>query len=355
MTALLLALACLAAPPPAAPAANPTPSPALQTLLDRLGDALTRADGDAAAGAYDYADMLDEGVASGLMQPIPRGDRRRVLRGLAQGQARRAVELAPILNWQHTEILRAEALAGGRQVLTVRHRSERLNTVFRRRYWVRPGLLGWKIYDVEDVDVGVRTSEALAVGITAGRAAETPPWIPKVQALWGLIGTIQAGQVAEARATLLALSPEGLPVAFARTYWLLRVAAQADLDAAAALEDAAEAHAALGGAAPSALWLVAADARLTTGDAQGALGDVERFLQAFPGDPEALAVRGFARRALGQADGARADFDQALRAAPRLLDAWAGRLCLAPTVPLPPDLSAEQREGVALIRRQRCP
>jgi hypothetical protein len=317
---IFLMLVALATPAPTTTATAPgvpaSTQAAINTLLVRFGQALSARDGQAAADCIDFDDMLALTAERKLIEPIPRALRRKLAKTLAKQQAARYATLGAALNWQTTRITRTEPLPGGRLRITARHHSTLLGVAFRRRYWVRPGFFGWRIYDHEDVDLGVRITTGLAVGINAGRRDGPPPaWLPAAQRMLGLVQAFGAGQGVDVVGQLEGIDPAALPPVFAGLHGLLYAAGLFDLDRVAEALTVIEATQARLPEPMPALVLLRADCLHVLKRYPEAQQAADAFLALFPGDPEALTTRGLARIAANNVAGV-ADLEAALAERP---------------------------------------
>lgn len=259
---------------PAAPTVADTA--AFTPVFDRLGAALTRGDEAATAAAFDPDRMAEELDRGGGFDKLPGGRgpafRREVARGIRDALGRTLVA-NELLRWDRTHVRRVRWSADRKEVVViVAHRNtaggEEIN--LKMRWWLVERAGGWKVYDLEDLDVGSRLSQLM-------RLVATPEFVADFQA-----------------------NPERFR------------AAVADVRTAAAAlflrKDAAEAEQALGRCrgvelpAPLAALreLVEGGLRVFRGDPAGAL---ERFAEAdrlVPGMPIAKLLRAGAHNQLSQ-------------------------------------------------------
>lgn len=129
----------------------------LKELFDGLGAAFQKRDGNALIGHFDLDRMLDEFLAQGTVPPHLRGQRDSFIRGMRTGLQRGLTQNAALMQWHVTEIRSAKKLPNGDLVVIARHRDD-ANLRVKMRWWVTRRGNAWRVYDYEDLDMGMRAS-----------------------------------------------------------------------------------------------------------------------------------------------------------------------------------------------------
>lgn len=194
------AAAAFAAPVP------PTPDEAAEfgRFFAALGADLRRGDGAAVARRFDTDRMAAEADRAGAFDRLPGGATREFRRGAAEG-FRRAIGPAltgnELVRWDRTEVRRVRWAADRREAVVIAvHRDGRgaEETRLKMRWWLTGGPGGWKVYDLEDLDIGSRLSLLM-------RHAFTPEMLDRLKADPAAAAAVQgaAAAVQEALAALV--------------------------------------------------------------------------------------------------------------------------------------------------------
>ncbi|MGE3806309.1 MAG: hypothetical protein AB7K24_16695 [Gemmataceae bacterium] len=128
----------------------------LQPIFQQVGDAFQHRDGRRAAHHFDDDRLLTEMVKQGLVD----ANERWMAPGL-RNKLTHALELhARMLAWRRSELCHFERLPDDNLVLIARHYTEA--DTRRMRWWLTRRHGTWKIYDLEDLDFGIRFSADVA-------------------------------------------------------------------------------------------------------------------------------------------------------------------------------------------------
>ena len=263
----------------------------LITLFDGIGAALTRGDGEAAVAPVDYRAMLDETLTRFPELKLGARMREQIGSGLKTRQATQQAGFSEVFNWQRSEIRRVERLSEGRLLVYARHFSETLGVTYFRRWWLLPGEDGWRIYDAEIVEVGMRESTGLAFGLLAAQSKS-----PEQHEFWKSLGAMMAaftgGEVGTTRRALTRIDLAKLPDEFAALMGFFHaVIAAAVREHAEALRASAAAKTRARGPMPQLLLLDANQLNLLGRHAE-ALALTERFVSLLGPSEEALSEKG---------------------------------------------------------------
>jgi tetratricopeptide (TPR) repeat protein len=131
----------------------------LAPLFAELGDALSRRDGRAAADLFDPRRMAEE-VGEDAMPARVRRDPGFV-RGMRLGLVNSFSRDDGWEGWTATEIKSVKKL-GNDVVVIARHRCKD-GSVEKIRWWLTARSGGWKVYDFEDLNLGLRSSYCMAL------------------------------------------------------------------------------------------------------------------------------------------------------------------------------------------------
>ena len=142
-----------------------------QEALEAVGQALENEDGAEAARHFDAERMLEEMVRSGVRKTPAPNDRVVVLRTIQQGVDRSL--LASQLRWDEVFIRRVRFLNDEHTeaMLFTRLRGMRGNR-HKVRWWIRRGVNGWRFYDVENLNLGLRLTLTTGQVTLASKARE---------------------------------------------------------------------------------------------------------------------------------------------------------------------------------------
>jgi tetratricopeptide (TPR) repeat protein len=139
----------------------------IKALLTDLGAAFRAGDGQRAADLFDADRMFDELAAQEVLPPKLLRSRAEFVSGLRVGLSQTLAQQAPLLAWSTFEVRSVKRLQGNEAVVIARHRDDAGNTL-KMRWWVTrlPGT--WKVYDLEDLDMGVRLSAEMGTAVAGG-------------------------------------------------------------------------------------------------------------------------------------------------------------------------------------------
>ncbi len=144
--------------------ANPQPlapdqlADELKPLLQGMGEAFRARDRNRIVTHFDGSRMLDELLAQGIFPPGFVRDRPTVLRALNDSLGRALERQAQLVQWTDFEIRSVKALDNLDAVVIVRHTTDDGNVFLKMRWWVTRRSGAWKVYDMEDLDAGLRFS-----------------------------------------------------------------------------------------------------------------------------------------------------------------------------------------------------
>jgi predicted Zn-dependent protease len=146
----------------------------LTPLFDDLGADLRAEDGDRILAHFDLERMVEEFAA---VTPLPlrtAKSRRDFVSGMRRGMGASMAKQAPLLQWTTSEIRHTKKLHDSEMVVVVRHKHTS-GASLKMRWWVTRREGAWKIYDYEDLNMGIRVSTNVAtlVAQSVGKLPET--------------------------------------------------------------------------------------------------------------------------------------------------------------------------------------
>lgn len=152
----------------------------LAPLFDGLAAAFRAGDGEAILSHFDVDRMAEEFAALGMAPPSNPNDRRAFINGMRQGLAVSLKKQAPVMQWATSEIRKVKK-NGDEAVVIVRHVNANGDPL-KIRWWVVRRPDGWKVYDFESLDAGMRLS-ALAASLRGRNVADLNDIGRSIQAL----------------------------------------------------------------------------------------------------------------------------------------------------------------------------
>jgi tetratricopeptide (TPR) repeat protein len=141
----------------------------LMPLFDDLGRALREADGTSINAHFDLACMADEYAALVAFPFRSPQAKRDFMNGARTGFGQARNTFVELRAWNTSEIHKVKKLSDVTVVVIARHRNPN-GTSQKMRWWVTRRFGTWKIYDLEDLDVGLRMSTVMGSLAEQGRA-----------------------------------------------------------------------------------------------------------------------------------------------------------------------------------------
>ncbi len=147
-----------------------------RVFFDRLGGALRARDRDQLAAHLDTRRMLKEFRRAGLLPGIDAREEEAMHAVFSQSFLQALTRPEQLLQWERTEIRSVKFLADApdEAVVIARHRND--DVLVRMRWWVRRDGGGWRVYDLEDLDTGIRVSTLVGSMIPPGGKLVAPEW-----------------------------------------------------------------------------------------------------------------------------------------------------------------------------------
>ncbi|MDB5311423.1 MAG: tetratricopeptide repeat protein [Gemmataceae bacterium] len=285
--------------------------PDLTGFLGAIGTAGRAGRASDAAGSFDcdrlYAEITRSDLFTRSGLPLdPSGGPRLLRTGLWDA----VHEGGPGLDWDRVEIRKVAQLPGGDELLVyAKHSAGHRSAPY--RWWLIRSPAGWKVYDVEDVRIGLRLSRQ-AAGLFARGGANPPELLAGLKALRAASDLLDGGKADAADAALVPARVAMLP----RDQFVLRCVLEGAVAAmrgrpTEALEWAARADA-ITPALPAVDYL-RASAYAAAGNWADAAEHARRYVDQLGPDAAACRILGRALRETGRPAEAAAAFEQGLR------------------------------------------
>jgi len=136
-------------------------------FFDELSAALKRGDATEAGRRFDSHRMTAELTRQGAFDRIPGGDQRGFRRGFAEGVGRAlgaSLVGNELLRWDRTTIRRVRWTEDRKEAVVIAVHADGVgpdSLRMKMRWWFIRKDDGWKIYDLEDLEMGMRISQAM--------------------------------------------------------------------------------------------------------------------------------------------------------------------------------------------------
>ncbi len=132
----------------------------VQGLFRGMRDAFAARDSNRLVNFFDVDRIFDEMVAQDLVPPALRRQRDGFVIGFRTGAGQALARNEAFLNWNEVEVKNVRKLAGDEAVVIARHRIADGGSL-KIRWWVTKRDGTWRVFDFEDLDMGVRVCSIL--------------------------------------------------------------------------------------------------------------------------------------------------------------------------------------------------
>jgi tetratricopeptide (TPR) repeat protein len=148
-------------------------APGLKPMFEGLGGALRAADAKRIEAYFDVDRMGDEIIALGTLPLRTTKEKQDFKQGLRLGIGSSLAKAALLMHWTESDIRNVKKLNDQEAVVIVRHKHPN-GALLKMRWWVTRRSGTWKVYDFEDLDMGMRMSTTAGsfAGQAIGRLAE---------------------------------------------------------------------------------------------------------------------------------------------------------------------------------------
>src|SRR5688572_26775215 len=326
-------------------------SQAIVGVMGRIGAEAVLPGGGSVLSHFDADATFDELERRGFVSGISRPERREMRRGFKEGYARGIPNGVVDLPWRRLQVRQVRMLRNGgsrgdgAEALAFVQTRFQNDLSCKMRWWFRKTPGGWKAYDYEDLDTGIRISTSM--GMILSNAAQSPAvrgYNESAGAAFTALGN-EDGKAAEAAAARIPAS--GLPPAMDATRWVLH-------GDACVLQDRHEESLGHYAKAESIhpdvpmVHLGRAAALNGLGRHGEALDSLDRYERVLGGDPVLSKRRGDALLAMGRRSEAASAYRGGLDDAPEY---WQNLAALAAA--LPPGNKQELGQRLARVSRHR--
>jgi tetratricopeptide (TPR) repeat protein len=139
----------------------------LQPLFDDLGAAFRAADGERIVGQFDLERLVDEcaELAPGMLRTP--NEKRAFVQGMRRGMGDGLKKQAAVVQWTKFEIRNVKKLNPDEVVAIVRHQTPN-GVTLKLRWWMTRRSGSWKVYDMEDLETGIRMSSTMGALLAQG-------------------------------------------------------------------------------------------------------------------------------------------------------------------------------------------
>ncbi len=294
----------------------------IDEFFRKLAAAMRAGDETAFAECFDLDRLCAQVEQLGVLPPMSATDRSSFVRGLRLGVGRTVHQYQSGLVWDAHEVKRIEQLDGGEEAIAYVRAASAASKSIKSRWWLTKQSGSWRAYDMEDLDLGLRTSSSLAIA-AAGALTGPDGWLTQVRRLNEAPALLLRGRADDARVLLEQLAAADLPAPFESMRLMLLATAHSAREqyelAAAAIEDAA----ALNDDMPILDYLRAVVFN-GLGRHTDALVAARRYGSLVGTDAEVLLEMGEAQRALGRSGLAAGAYRASLDLDPGCLDCLYG-------------------------------
>jgi tetratricopeptide (TPR) repeat protein len=186
---------------------SPAELRSFRTTFDRLEAARTRHDAKGMADCYDFEAMLEEVRRYDPSLTATSG--RKYVDSFAIGFTNTGVRQQPLTSWSRYDVKEVRFLDDSHRGAVVYLREWRLQGESEKvRYWLVRRAGGWRIYDREILENGIRTTENTAMALNSGYVANVPSAVATLdKATQHLI----ADEIPQAEAAMKTLDLVALP------------------------------------------------------------------------------------------------------------------------------------------------
>ncbi len=133
----------------------------LKSVFDGLGDAVRTRNQEQMLAHFNFERLVDELRSLEVLPPLKFRDRASFILGLRTGFGRTLLQQAPELEWTSFEIKSIKEQPPDEAVVIVRH-SQAGGGILKLRWWVSKRQGVWRIFDMENLDVGLQLSVNMA-------------------------------------------------------------------------------------------------------------------------------------------------------------------------------------------------
>jgi tetratricopeptide (TPR) repeat protein len=201
------------------PKAAPNLNQELNSFFSSFSQAIVQRNAELVHSHFDMERLFDEMVAQQTLPPQLANDKKGFLAGTKAGMSG-AMSRNQNLRWNSTEIKHVKSLSPDEVVVIARHHVD-TGASLKMRWWLTRRSGSWRLYDFEDLDVGLRGSTlmcALAGGLENGQVNNLVFAVQQVTGALQALGAARDVDLADQK--LKSIAHIKLPAALDALRWL---------------------------------------------------------------------------------------------------------------------------------------
>lgn len=185
----------------------------VEAMLDAIGTNARRGYTDNVLDRLDLETMLQVAERTtdlGLKKPE---DRKKFFQGIREGLARSFKGPgSSVFKYFGVRVTRLTASADGQILLAyARHDQDDEGSLQKVRWWLIRSAKGWRIYDWENLNAGIRMSALLVTMLPQAQAGTVPPWMRRIDEFSAARATVDQGDFTTGRTRLVRLESAKFP------------------------------------------------------------------------------------------------------------------------------------------------
>lgn len=283
---------------------------AAHRMLEQMGAAMVAGEGEKAMSHWDVAGMLAVAEQRGMCDPIPSKVRRLLITQFPVRQAARLNQTGWIEGWHEVQLRRVERTERDNLLIVhARCRNHNLGSTVWMKFWLRRSGSTWRMYDYQELSMGVRISTMTGVGLKMAKAGQTQEARSLQQLITAMTQFRQDPE--QVVSTLEGLASQPVPAGFESLKWMMVAAVRLDQDdfdgSLDAVKRSREASSEM-----LATYSIEAGALNGLGRYDEAIEVANRFIELLGPDADCLYEIGFAKLKQGDAEAAKQAFTDGL-------------------------------------------
>jgi tetratricopeptide (TPR) repeat protein len=184
---------------------------AIKASLDIYTKAIAAEDWTKAADCFDTERMLREVQALGMLTNLNRRDEAGFATGVRRGLANSLSQPGNGLAVASVDVKLVKPLPDKTEAVVYLRAHHPLIGKLKYRWWVKKRGSQWRIYDIEDLDGGLRVSNTMAAAVGSGPAGSVAPWVGEAKNLQGAYQALASNDLESAEEAVKKLESAGFP------------------------------------------------------------------------------------------------------------------------------------------------
>ncbi|MEZ0266386.1 MAG: hypothetical protein ACAI43_16780 [Phycisphaerae bacterium] len=224
-------------------ALNSPEAKGIKAGLDAYTAAIARKDYTGAADRIDTGRMIEEIEASGLAKGMRAGERRGFEQGMKKSLANTLSQPYNGLAVTSIEPKKIRMLPSGTEAVVYMKARHPLLGALKYRWWMINKGGQWRMYDLEDLDGGIRISTLMGGMLAGGLAGGPPAWVNQAPQIQQMIQAMGSGDIDKTEQIVAGLENVGFPTPIKALVMMCKGvtrAARNDHNGALAIYDKAE-------------------------------------------------------------------------------------------------------------------